>query len=246
MNSFGEIKTRIETFFEKTYGKESFKEGIKGFKKHVLNKKKISEAYFLYDELSSKKGLNENIVDEYISESFEHLKSIIEDNKSKIQELSDWINSLLSEDVDNKYVDIDSHIYTKNIVKNLESLIESKQRIRKNLISVEIVKENHSIHLPLSTMLKVATNAFNSEYSSLNESDKNELKYFISLKGKTLNEEVESTKNSVLDKLNLNLTESTDTVLKEKLQKTIDKINESECSLSSLYRLKELDKGLLK
>ena len=94
-------------------------------------------------------------------------------------------------------------------------------------------------------MLKVATKTFNDEYVTLNESDKNELKYFISLDGKSLKEEISNTKDSVIEKLNNNLNESTDTELKEKLQKTINKINESENSLTSLYKLRQLESGLI-
>ena len=94
-------------------------------------------------------------------------------------------------------------------------------------------------------MLKVATKTFNDEYVTLNESDKNELKYFISLDDKSLKEEISNTKDSVIEKLNNNLNESTDTELKEKLQKTINKINESENSLTSLYKLRQLESGLI-
>ena len=137
--------------------------------------------YYIYDELSSQKGLNESIVDDYISESFEQLRDLINNNQTKINSLGEWIDGLLKENVDNRYADIDYQIYTKNVVKNLESLLESKLKIKNNLLKTIVVKESTSVNLPLSTMLKVATKTFNDEYVTLNESDKNELKYFISL-----------------------------------------------------------------
>jgi len=245
MNSFGLIKTKIETFFEKNYKKNIFKKGLKEFKHYVIDDKSISEAYYIYDELSSQKGLNESIVDDYISESFEQLRDLIDNNQTKINSLGEWIDGLLKENVDNRYPDIDYQIYTKNVVKNLESLLESKLKIKNNLLKTIVVKESTSINLPLSTMLKVATKTFNDEYVTLNESDKNELKYFISLDDKSLKEEISNTKDSVIEKLNNNLNESTDTELKEKLQKTINKINESENSLTSLYKLRKLESGLI-
>lgn len=244
MNSFGYIKTKIEKVFSKGHYDKDFKKNIKEFKKYVLDQKPIAEAYFLYDELSSKKGLNENVVDEYISESFEHLKTIIDTNKKKIQDLSEWIDSILGEGVNNNYEDIDKQIYTKNIVKNLESLIESKQRIRKNLMTTKVVKENKSVNLPLSSMLKIATNTFNKEFENLNEEEKKEFKYLTSLKGKKLTEEVNNVKNSVIEKLTKNLNESKESDLTEKIQETINKINESEETVSSLYKLQQLNKGL--
>jgi hypothetical protein len=244
MNSFGYIKTKIEKVFSKGHYDKDFKKNIKGFKKYVLDQKPITEAYFLYDELSSKKGLNENVVDDYISESFEHLKTIIDTNKKKIQDLSKWIDSILGEGVNNNYEDIDKQIYTKNIVKNLESLIESKQRIRKNLMTTKVVNESRSINLPLSSMLKIATNTFNKEFESLNEEEKKEFKYLTSLKGKKLTEEINKVKNTVIEKLTKNLNESKESDLTEKIQSTINKINESEVSVMSLYKLSQLDKGL--
>ena len=58
MTSFGIIKTKIEKLFESSYGKEDFKNHVKSFKKMVLENNDIGEIYFIYDELSSKKGLS--------------------------------------------------------------------------------------------------------------------------------------------------------------------------------------------
>jgi hypothetical protein len=244
MNSFGVLKTKIETILERSYGKPEFKEILKGFKKHILKNKNLSEAYHLYDELSSNKGLNESIVDEYISESFDYLKDIIDTNTKKIEELSEWINDLLKEDVGNNYKDIDKQIYTKNVVKNLESLLESKQRIRKSLLTKKVSNDSKSIDLPISSMLKIANKTLSKELQTLSEEEKKELNFYTTLKGKNLVEEIEKTKEVVLNKLKTNLNESTDSDLSEKIQRTIDKINESEKSLISLYKLKQLEKGL--
>lgn len=247
MKPFGVIKTKVETILGRSYGKPDFKTNIKNFKNHILGNKQISEAYYLYDELSTKKGLNESVVDDYISESFDQLKNIIDANKKKIEELSEWVDSLLSEDIGNHYVDIDHQIYTKNVVKNLEKLVESKVRIRKLLMSTEekVVNESRDLNIPLSSMLNIATKTFNKEFSSLNEEEKKEFKYYTELTGEDLNNEMNKLKESVSNKLTLNLNESSDSELKEKIQKTINKINESEVSLRSLYKLKQLEKGLL-
>ena len=244
MNSFGQIKTKIEKVFSKGHYDKDFKKNIKGFKKYVLEQKSIAKVYFLYDELSSPKGLSESVVDDYISESFEHLKNIIDTNKKKIQELGEWIDSVLEENVNNEYEDIDKQVYTKNVVKNLESLIESKQRIKKNLMTTKVVGENVSINIPLSSMLKIATNTFNKEFENLNEEEKKEFKHLTSLKGEKLTEEINKVKNSVIKKLTKNLNESKESDLSEKIQSTINKINESKNTIFSLYKLQQLNKGL--
>ena len=246
MESFGVIKTKIETILGRSYGKPEFKTNINNFKKYVLNNKQISEAYYLYDELSSKKGLNESVVDEYLSESFEQLRNIIDNNKKKIEELSNWVESLLSENIGNHYTDIDHQIYTKNVVKNLEKLVESKMRIKKLLMLSEQKEsdESQTINIPLSSMLNIATKTFNKEFSSLNEEERKEFKYYTELSGENLINEMNKLKESVSNKLTSNLNESSDSELQDKIQKTINKINESEVSLRSLYKLKQLEKGL--
>lgn len=244
MTPFGIIKTKIEKLFERSYGKPEFKNHIKSFKNMVLNNNDLCEIYFIYDELSSKKGLNEDIVDDYISESFEQLISLIKNNQTKIDKLSHWVNQLVIESVNN-YEDIDKQIYTLKITKNLESLLESKLRIKKNLLLNKTEEINSkTLNIPISSMLQIATKTFNTEFSSLTEEEKKEFKFFTSLNRTQLMEEIEKSKLSVSDKLNENLKNSDDSDLKEKIQKTLNKINETDYTLTSLYKLKQLEKGL--
>ena len=57
MKPFGKIKTKIEKSMVKLYGKEGFKSHMKNFKKNILENKEISKIFYIYDDLSSKKGL---------------------------------------------------------------------------------------------------------------------------------------------------------------------------------------------
>ena len=244
MTSFGTIKTKIEKLFESTYGKPEFKDHVKSFNKMVLENKNVSEIYFIYDELSSNKGLSKDIVDEYISESFGQLRDLIDNNQNKIDLLSSWVNELVLEDTNN-YNDIDLQVYTKNVTKNLESLLESKNRIRKTLLcSKEKEISESTLNIPISSMLQIATKTFNKEFSTLNEEEKKEFKFFTSLNETELKDEINKSKTSVCEKLNLSLNESSDSELREKIQKTLDKINETDYTLTSLYKLKQLEKGL--
>lgn len=244
MNKFGAIKSKIEKTLVSTYGKESFKSNIQGFKKRILGDKNLAEAYYLYDELSSQKGLSKEVASVYVNESFEKLNDIITNNKEKIEELSKWVNELLDESVENNYVDIDNVIYEKSLTK-LEAVVESKLKIERALSETKIedvIKE--SVNLPLSTMLKIASNTFNKEYDNINESDKEELKGLLSMTKEEIVKEMTELKESVIGKLQSTLTESTDKELTEKVNNTISKINESENDLVSLYKLKQLHSGL--
>ena len=78
--NFGIIKSRIEHTLLESYKKGTFKEDMKNFKKLVLENKNISKLYYLYDDLSSNKGLHNEIVNDYINESI----TIYENTLNKI------------------------------------------------------------------------------------------------------------------------------------------------------------------
>ena len=244
MNTFGQIKSNIESLLSESYGKPSFKNHMKSFKKNILENKKLAEAYYLYDELSKKKGMSKDILDDYVNESFDTLKSVLNSQESKLKEVNMWVSENLTEGVDNSYSDIDTVIYNTS-VKNLEKVLESKNNIKKTLSeSVKSKSVNEAVNLPLSTMLKISTNTFNRQYNNISEEDKNELKQLLSFNKKQLIEEIEKSKSVVLEKLTIKLNESTDSELTEKVSQTINKINESEISLVSLYKLRQLETGL--
>lgn len=244
MNKFGQIKSNIESLMTESYGKPSFKTHMKSFKKNILENKSIAEAYFLYDELSKNKGLSKDIVDDYVNESIETIKNIVSNNSDKINEINMWVSENVTKTIENCYNDIDSVVYNTT-VKNLEKVLESKNRIKNTVIKSPIQKEvTESLNIPLSSMLKIATNTFNREFGNISEEEKQELKSLLSLDKKSLTEEIEKSKTNVIDKLQVTLNESEDSELSEKVQKTIEKINESEISLVSLYKLKQLEQGL--
>ena len=244
MTSFGIIKTKIERLLESSYGKSEFKNHMKSFKTNILENKNIAEIHFIYDELSSNKGLSKDIVNEYISESFEQLRTLIDNNQEKISQPSEWIDELVIEN-NNNYQDIDLQVYTKNITKNLETLIESKNRIKSTLLKSKVSEVSEStLSIPISSMLQIATKTFNKEFSNLNEEEKKEFKFFTSLNETELKNEIEKSKSSISEKLNISLNESSDSELKEKIQKTLSKINETNYTLTSLYRLKQLERGV--
>ena len=244
MNKFGQIKSNIESLMTKSYGKNSFKTNMKSFKNHVIENEKLAEAYFLYDELSKKKGLSKEIVDDYVNECIETIKDILTTEDKKIKEINMWVSEGLKNDSDNNYTDIDTVVYN-NSVRNLEEVLECKNNIKKLLgENKEDVKINESVNIPLSSMLKIATNTFNKEYGDISEEDKKELKALLSLSKTELVEEIVNSKSIVLEKLTEKINESNDEDLHEKVNQTINHINESEISLTSLYKLKQLEHGL--
>lgn len=244
MNKFGQIKSNIESLLTKSYGKNAFKTNMKSFKSHIIKNEKLAEAYFLYDELSKKKGLSKDIVDDYVNECVETIKGILTTESTKLKEVNMWVSEGLKTDSDNNYTNIDTVVYSTSI-KNLEKVLECKNTIKKLLGETEeVTKVTESVNIPLSSMLKIATNTFNREYSDISEEEKKELKNLLSLSKTELAEEITNSKSIVLEKLTEKINESNDEDLHEKVNQTISHINESEISLTSLYKLKQLEHGL--
>jgi len=245
MKPFGKIKTKIEESMVKLYGKQEFKNHMINFKKNILENKEISKIFYIYDDLSSKKGLDKEIASDYVNESIEELQKLIDKNTKQITSLSQWIDGVLSEEINSNYSDIDNVVYNNKSIKNLENVLESKKNI-KNLITTakENVVMTESINIPLSSMLKIASNSFNKEFENISEEDKKELKELLSLTKNEVKVKHEELKESVLGKLKNNLNESTDSEITEKINLTIQKISESKSDLVSLYKLTQLNQGL--
>ena len=155
-----------------------------------------------------------------------------------------WVSEGLKTDSDNNYTNIDTVVYSTSI-KNLEKVLECKNTIKKLLGETEeVTKVTESVNIPLSSMLKIATNTFNREYGDISEEEKKELKNLLSLSKTELTEEITISKGVVLKKLTEKVNESNDEDLNNRVNETINRINESEISLTSLYKLKQLEHGL--
>ncbi len=243
MNKFGQLKSNLDQMMVQSYGKETFKTVMKEFKKNILSNKAISEMYFIYNDLSSQKGINKEIANEYVNESFVKLSDLISSNQKKIDELYKWVKTNLDGDVDNEYSNIDFVVY-ENKVTNLERILETKKQIKNLLTTTKKEKVQESVNIPLSSMLKIVTNTFNKEYSNISEDEKKELKSLLSLNKKQISEEIKSLRESVISKLEGRIEESEDVELKDKINNTIQRIKESDSDLISLYKLKQLEQGL--
>ena len=168
---------------------------------------------------------------------------MISSNQKKIDELYQWVKTNLDGDVENEYSRIDFVVY-ENKITNLERILETKKEIKNLLATTKKEKVQESVNIPLSSMLKIVTNTFNNEYSNISEEDKKELKSLLSLNKKQISEEIKSVKENVITKLTDKINESDDIELKEKIGNTIQRIQESESDLVSLYKLKQLEQGL--
>lgn len=242
MKSFGEIKTSVERSLVKNYGTKTFNSLMKEFKKNILDDKQISEMYFLYDALSKPSSLDKEFVVEYVNESTNVLKDLIQKNTEKLEKLSIWVEQMIQIN-DNEYTNIDTIIYNKS-VKDLDKVIESKNTIKNILISEkkELVKE--SVNIPLSSMMKIASNVFNEKYENISEQEKKELKNLFSLTKEETKQQIIELTEEVVGKLQHKINEEEDSEVKVMIETTITKVRESKQDLVSLYKLKQLFSGL--
>ena len=242
MNTFGTIKTKIEKASIGLYGKPEFKTYMSQLKTMVLENKDLSELYYIYDDLSKKKGLSNDIATDYINESIEYSQILIENNERSLKNVDEWISSIVKKSVNN-YKDIDVTIYNKSI-KNLETVLESKKRIINTIISEDKVKIKESINLPLNTMLRVANDRLNKELSNISEAERKELIGLSSLSDKAIKLEIDTLKENVISNLKTSLNESKENDLKDTIENTIKKISESKYDKYNLYQLRKLHQGL--
>ena len=243
MNKFGEIKSKVEQISVDLFGKKDFTKFMRGLKSNILENKDLTEIFYIYDDLSSKKGLSKDIASDYVNESIEYCQILIENNRTSLNKLTKWVSQYNVESPNN-YKNIDTIVYG-NSIRDLETVLESKKNIISTIISEETKKQiKESVNLPLSTMVKVAEENLKGEMSNLTESEKNELVSISSLSKEELETEFNSLKESVISNLKGSLNESKEDEIKTMISQTITKISDSKCTHYDLYKLRKLNQGL--
>ena len=159
--TFGQIKSLIEKNLIESYKSEKeFKKSLKEFKHNVLNNKHMAKLYSLYDQLSTPQGLNESDAKDFLEEGVNLIQQILPNIK---------LPKTLSENIENKYSDIDSLVYSNKL--NLLERVNSKKNITNVLISnVTPIKE--SVNLPLKSMVSIANQTLQKYIDTLDESSK--------------------------------------------------------------------------
>ena len=145
---FGILKSKIENVLLESYKHGTFKEELKTFDKLVLKNKSISKLFYLYDDLTSNKGLSESIVDEYINEStklFENTTTKL--TEKDINKISTWVKN---DKTENKYEMVDSLFSTG--VLTIETRIKNKKLISESL-KKQPIKENEDVNITISSMI---------------------------------------------------------------------------------------------
>ena len=236
---FGILKSKIETLLSESYAKKTIKKELVNFKTYVLDNKNISKLFYIYDDLTSNKGLNESIVDTYINESINVFNSTIKKIKnSDLEKLKTWVKDIKTE---NNYSHIDN-LFSDNIL-TIESKINSKRLISESL--KKNPKTNYdSPKVPISSMVSIANKTITNYVNSLTESDKKELYDLLSQDDKTLSKNFEPIKESVLSKLTSLKRDNTDYETGKRINETIEKVKSEKYDKLTYFKLKGLNDNL--
>jgi len=231
--TFGKIKSIIENNLIESYKDEKeFKKSLKEFKHNVLNNKTMSKLYSLYDQLSTPQGLNESDAKDFLEEGIHLIQKLLPSIK---------LPRTLSENIQNRYSDIDALVYTNKL--NLLERVNSKKNITNVLTSTNnVVKE--SINIPLKSMVSIANQTLNKYVDNLDESSKKEFLQLISEDSKSLEDKFETIRESAINKLNVILEKEEEFELKTKLSETIDRLKTEKFDQLNFLKLKNLEESI--
>jgi hypothetical protein len=236
---FGKLKSKIENKLVESYKNGTIKSDMPKFNSLVLKNKNVSKLFYLYDELTSNKGLNESIADEYLNQSITLYENTINKIGSKdLKDLNIWVDGT---EHGNEY-DVVDNLFSTGITK-LEEKITSKKTILETIIKTP--KENKDVvAIPLKTMVDIANKTINNYVSNLTESDQKKLKSILSLNEDELKEKYDTLKESVISKLEKIQESEQDKEVGERINETITKVNSESFDKLSYLKLQELNNNL--
>jgi len=232
MKNFGLIKTKIETLLTESYKKKTFKSELKMFRKLVLEDDNVKKLFYIYDNLSKPQNLCEETSKMIIDESVKMVNNI--SRKANLKKITEWIKDIK---VENQYKDIDN-LFT-NDVKNIKTIVESKQNIIK-LLKEDIKTKQEIINLPLKTMLGIANKSMSELVGELNEEESKEFDSIVSLNRENIEEKFNELKTEISSKLETILFEQTDVDMVKTINDTIEKVKNEYPSSLTYYKLLKL------
>jgi hypothetical protein len=236
---FGKLKSKIENKLVESYKNGTIKNDMSKFNSLVLKNKNVSKLFYLYDELTSNRGLNESIANEYINQSIIAYENAI--NKIKPNDLKELNLWLEGSEYNNEY-DIIDNLFSTGITK-LEEKITSKKTILETITKTP--KENKDVvAIPLKTMVDIANKTINNYVSNLTESDQKKLKSILSLNEDELKEKYDTLKESIISKLEKIQESEQDNEVGERINETITKVNSESFDKLNYLKLQELNNNL--
>jgi len=239
MIKFGILKSKVENVLLESYKNDTFKTEIQNFKKLVLENKNINKIFYLYDDLSSDKGLNESVINDYINECITIYENTINKIKqSDIDNIKKWVGNTKAENI---YESIDN-LFSTDIL-TIESRINSKKLISESL-KKQPKKVQETVNVSLTSMVNIANKTINNYIENLEENDKKELTTLLSTSDEELKTSYETIKENVISKLTQMKLNESDSTTKETINETISKVSSEKYDKLTYFKLKSLNENL--
>jgi hypothetical protein len=231
--TFGQIKSIIEKNLVESYKDSStFKQTLKEFKHNVLNNKSFSKVYSIYDDLNIPQGLSENDAKEFLEESVNVIRHLLENTSLPKN----------GEKATNIYQNIDNLVYFENV--NIHERLSSKKMLIDNLMLT--TKElNESPKIPLKSMVSIANQTIGKYIESLDEATKKEVFYILASKNEDLEVEYTTLKESTINKLKVLLNKQEESDIQSKINETIERIEIEKFDQVNYVKLKRLEESIL-
>ena len=232
--TFGKIKSIIENDLLESYKNEKeFKQSLKEFRQNVLNNKNMSKLYSLYDQLTTPQGFNESDAKDFLEEGISLIQKLVPSIKTP---------KTLSENVKNKYSNIDSLVYSDKL--DLMERIQSKKYLIKTLSSSKDDSVKESINIPLKSMVNIANQTINNYLENLDESTKKEFLSLMNEDTSVLKEKFETLRETTINKLGVILENEKEFEMKTKLSETIDRLKVENFNQLNFLKLKNLEESI--
>ena len=236
---FGKLKSKIENKLVESYKNGTIKSDMSKFNSLVLKNKNVSKLFYLYDELTSNRGLNESIANEYINQSITFYENTINKiNPNDLKDLNAWLEGT---EYNNEY-DVVDELFSTGITK-LEEKITSKKTILET-ITKSPKEEKEVVNIPLKTMVGIANKTISNYVSNLSESDQKKLKTILSSNEDELKEKYNSLKESVISKLEKIQESEQDKEVGNAINETIEKVSSESFDKLTYLKLQELNNNL--
>lgn len=235
----GLLKSKIEKQLVESFKKETLKKDMFIFKELVLENKNISKLFFLYDNLSQKKNLNESTANDLINQSILVYENTVNKlTKKELEELNLWVGHVKTE---NEYSELDNLF--SNSVLTLEDKIKSKKIILENLKS-EPVSITPTINAPLNLVIESANKTIKDFLNTLDESNKKVLVKILKEDENKLENKYQILKETVIDKLEDLKENENDSEVVKTISETIQKLETENFDRINYFKLFELNKNI--
>ena len=234
---FGKYKNSITNTLVNNYSKkENFKKSFNSVMSPLKENKIAREFFVLYGEIENKKFEDKTLAEAYLDEVIKTLK-----NKKSNLRIPETNNNI-SENV--IYSKLDSLIFNES-VKAIETNINNKRDLLEHLTKKEKSTQVNKT-VATSILSNILTRKFNEKYSSLSEEDKSKLKNLLSLDKDKLQSKIVELKETTLERLNTLKEDAQDSVMKDKIQEVCESIVNSDINASSILKIENLNKSLIK